>query len=172
MPYIPLEIIPIIQRVIKVASWHSSCRKINMRNPRIMIFDDDTKILELLYIYFSMRNFEVKSFSEPIFCSLSSNSNGCLNPCADIVIIDFHMPKINGVELLNYQTQRSCPINIKNKAIMSGVLPDEYADKIRGLADIVFQKPFNMQQLYEWTKKCISRNDLSQPLGNYIKSYY
>jgi DNA-binding response OmpR family regulator len=132
-----------------------------------MIFDDDTRILEILDIYFSMRNFEVQSFSEPILCSVSKDSNYCLNPCADIIIIDFQMPRINGIELLNHQAQRRCPINIKNKAIMSGTLPDEYIDKMKGLADTFFQKPVHMQKLYAWTKECVSRNDLSQPLGSY-----
>ncbi len=138
-----------------------------MRNSRIIIFDDDTRILDVLYIYFSVRNFEVQSFSEPVLCSTLNNSNCCLSPCADIIIIDLQMARINGIELLNHQAQRRCPINIRNKAIMSGAVPDEYIDKIKGLADNFFQKPFHMEKLYAWTKDCVSRSDLSQPLGHY-----
>ena len=144
------------------------CFKINMRKPRIMIFDDDTKVLELLKDYFSTLNFEVQSFSEPILCPLSNNTNSCLNPCADIIITDFQMPRINGVELLKHQIQQRCPINIKNKAIMSGSLPDKYVGNMKGLADTFFQKPIRMQELNMWTKECISRNDLSQPLAQII----
>jgi len=138
-----------------------------MRKPRILLFDDDNMLLEVLHYYFSARNFEVQSFSEPVLCPLAQNSSFCLNPCADIIITDFQMPGMNGVELLHYHTQRRCPINVKNKAIMSGAFPDDCLDKMKGLADTFFQKPIHMQELDDWTKKCISRNDLSLPLGSY-----
>lgn len=139
----------------------------SMRKPRIMLFDDDTVLLEVLSYYFSARNFEVQTFRKPVFCPFAQKSRVCLNPCADIIITDFQMPGINGVEFLAYQTQRSSPINIRNKALMSGTLPDNCLDKMKGLADTFFQKPVHMQKLNDWTKKCISRNDLSQPLGSY-----
>ena len=132
-----------------------------------MLFDDDTVLLEVLDYYFSAKDFEVQTFSEPILCPLAQNSGVCLNPCADIIITDFQMPRINGVELLHYQTERRCPINVRNKAIMSGALPDDFLAKMKELADTFFQKPIHMQELNDWAKECISRNDLSQPLGRY-----
>jgi len=141
-----------------------------MRKPRILFFDDDNMLLEVLHYYFSARNFEVQSFSEPVLCPLAQNSSFCLNPCADIIITDFQMPGMNGVELLHYQTQRRCPINVKNKAIMSGALPDDFLDKMKEVADTFFQKPVHMQELNEWARNCISHHDLSQPLGSYGKA--
>ena len=141
-----------------------SCSSIIVRKPRIIIFDDDAMVLEILKDLFSMLNFEVQPFSEPVLCSLSNN---CSHPCADIIITDFRMPRINGIDLLKHQAQRRCPINIKNKAIMSGVLPDKYVGSMKEFADIFFQKPIGIQKLNMWSKECIGRNDLSQPLGNY-----
>ncbi len=134
-----------------------------MRKPRIIIFDDDAMVLEILRDIFSIINFEVQSFTEPIICS----PNNCSNPCADIIITDFQMPRINGIDLLKHQIQQGCPIHIKNKAIMSGDLPDKYAGSVKEFADTFFQKPICIKKLNMWTKECISRNDLSQPLGNY-----
>ena len=135
----------------------------NMRKPRIIIFDDDTMILELLNDYFSRMNFEVQCFSQPILCPPCENTN----PCADIIITDFQMPRINGFELLNHQNQQGCTINIKNKAIVSGVLPEEHKDKVSELAGAFFEKPFALQEIAAWTKECIRRVNLSQPLCNY-----
>ena len=134
-----------------------------MRKPRIIIFDDDTMILELLNDYFSLMTFEVQCFNQPILCSPCENTN----PCADIIITDFQMPRINGFELLNHQNQQGCTINIKNKAIVSGVLPEEHIDKVSELAGTFFEKPFSLQEIAAWTKECIRRVNLSQPLCNY-----
>ena len=133
-----------------------------------MIFDDDTKVLAILKDYFSILNFEVQAFSEPLLCLPSDDKNSCINPCADIIITDFQMPRINGVELLGHQIQQGCPINIKNKAIMSGALPAKYADYMEGLADAFFQKPIRLHELNIWVTECIGRNDLLKPLGNYF----
>ena len=135
-----------------------------MRKPRIIIFDDDAMVLEILKDCFSMFNFEVQSFRKPIFCSLPNN---CACPCADIIITDFQMPRINGIDLLKHQIQQRCPINTQNKAVMSADLPDKYVGSMKEFAGTFFQKPIHMQKLYMWAKVCISRNDLSQPLGNY-----
>lgn len=134
-----------------------------MRKPRIVIFDDDSMILGVLSDYFSLLDFEVQSFNQVILCPVCEKTNSCLNQCADIVITDFEMPRINGVELLNHQAQRRCPIDIRNKAIMSGVLPDKYLDKMQGLADTFFKKPFSLAEIAAWSKECLSRVDLSQP---------
>ncbi len=139
------------------------CFKINVRKPRIIIFDDDTMVLDILNDYFSLMSFEVQSFNQVILCPVCENTNSCVNPCADIIITDFEMPRVNGIELLRHQAQRKCPINIKNKAIMSGVLPDKYIDKMEGLADNFFKKPFSLSEVAAWSRVCLSRVDLSQP---------
>jgi CheY-like chemotaxis protein len=105
----------------------------------------------------------VQSFNQAILCPVCENTNNCLSPCTDIIITDFEMPHINGIELLRHQAQRKCPINIKNKAIMSGVLPEKYIDQIDGLADYFFKKPFSLSEIGAWSKECLSRIDLSQP---------
>ena len=140
----------------------------NIRKPRIIIYDDDTFILQMLRAHFSEMNYEVQCFSEPIPCPDKINTNGCSSPCADIIISDFGMPKINGIELLSRQAKSGCPITARNKAIMSGDLPYEHIDKITELVGMFFQKPIHMEELNAWTKECISRIDLSQPLADSV----
>ena len=127
-------------------------------------------ILEMLKHYFSSKNFEVQSFSEPILCPHDKGTGSCQNPCADIIITDYAMPRITGIELLDSQTKYGCAIHVKNKAIISGELPDKYRDQMKGLVHTFFQKPLHMRDLYEWTKECIGRINLSLPLGNYSQT--
>jgi DNA-binding NtrC family response regulator len=136
-----------------------------LRKPRIIIFDDDPVFLHLLEAYFSMKKFEVRSFGQPVLCICTADC--CGDPCADIVITDFAMPGITGIEILAHQSLRKCPIDVKNKAVLSGKPPDECVDKMRGLAEAFFQKPFRMDELGEWAKECLRRADLSKPLGTY-----
>jgi DNA-binding response OmpR family regulator len=65
----------------------------NMRKARIIIFDDDPVILDMLGYYFSVKGFEVQSFAEPILCHPSESASSCLTPCSDIIITDFRMPQ-------------------------------------------------------------------------------
>jgi DNA-binding NtrC family response regulator len=109
----------------------------------------------------------VASFPEPILCTPPNKTEGCLKACADIIITDFRMPQINGIELLNHQTSRGCAIDINNKAVISGDLPEVHMDNISKLAGTFFKKPFSLEELYAWTQECLSRIDLSEPLGSY-----
>jgi DNA-binding NtrC family response regulator len=141
-----------------------------MRKPRIIIFDDDSMILEVLHNYFVACDYEVQFFKKPTLCRCIKNSVSCQSPCADIMITDYSMPGLTGIELLDNQTRHGCSIDVRNKAIMSGELPDRNRDKMKGLAGSFFQKPFHLRELYEWTHECLGRVDLSQPLGNYTTS--
>ncbi len=129
--------------------------KKQVRKPRIIVFDDDTVFLKALERYFSMKNYEVRCFNQPILCTPCENS--CINICADIIIADFDMRLINGIELLNRQLQKGCPIDIKNKAIMSGVLSNVEAYTF-------FRKPFPASEIDDWIKERVGSFVLETPL--------
>jgi DNA-binding NtrC family response regulator len=130
-----------------------------MRKLKIIVFDDDAVFLKMLEKCLSAMNYEVQCFNQAITCPVCENI--CDNTCADIIISDFDMPQLNGVELLNQQTQRGCPINIENKAIMSGVLSGD----MKGLVYTFFQKPISVSEVDIWIKERLSSIDLSAPLN-------
>ena len=137
-----------------------------MRKIRIIIFDDDVVTLRLLKILLTDRNYEVLSFNEPIICPIyEKNTGNCTkdNQCADIIITDFEMPKMNGSELLQKQSERGCKVDIRNKAIISGNIDNENVIKKLGYA--FFKKPIELSELIEWLNECEKRVDLSLPLG-------
>ncbi len=138
------------------------------RKPRVLIFDDDTQILSMLERYFTLKGYDAQAFDEPSSCSIYGDSaDGCGNlyPCADMIITDFDMPHMNGVEMLERQKARGCRLQAVNKAVISGFMEDEYLAKAKAMGCAFFKKPFLLTDLDPWIKKCESRMDLSVPVG-------
>jgi DNA-binding NtrC family response regulator len=141
-----------------------------MRKPRVIVFDDDKAVLGMLNKYFSKRNYEMLAFNEPIVCPVyetHSESSFDKKRCADILISDFHMPRMNGIDLLQKQIERRCQLNIKNKALISGAMDTEMKKTINELGFSFFEKPFRLSELSGWLSECERRMDLSQPLETF-----
>lgn len=139
-----------------------------MRKFRIIIFDDDILILNSLKKWLSIKGYEVLSINEPHVCPLDEKKTGkCTedNPCADVIITDYQMPLINGVELLQKQSLRGCTLDIRNIAIISGTMDNENVKLIKESGYSFFKKPIELSDLSNWLDECQKRVDLSQPLG-------
>jgi CheY-like chemotaxis protein len=140
-----------------------------MRKPRVIIFDDEVFILNMLKEFFLMRGYEVLSYSEPTsVCPISGNCGALCSShdrCSDVMITDFNMPGVNGVELLEYQSRLGCKLDIRNKAVISGYIDEQNRRRVRQLGCTFFQKPFNLHTLMEWLAGCEQRIDLSQRLA-------
>lgn len=141
-----------------------------MRKPRVVIFDDEVFILNLLKDFFVLRGYEVLSYSDPtMVCPLfGAGGDVCthMNPCCDVMITDFLMPGVNGVELLEHQLRKGCALDVRNKAVISGYVDGANRDRIREISCMFFQKPFTIFALSEWLDRCEQRMDLSRPLAS------
>lgn len=73
---------------------------------------------------------------------------------------------MNRIQLLEYQSERKCKIDIRNKAIMSANIGDENLKEIEKMGCSFIPKPFNLLQLTNWLDGCTNRIDLSQPVGD------
>ena len=138
-----------------------------MRKPRALIYDDDVNVLDMLKAFLTRRGYEVLAFNEPIICPIYEKMAACCEkvyPCADITITDFNMPRMNGIQLLKFQSQRNCKIDVRNKAIISAHLADENLEVIRTLGCSFIHKPFRLSELSDWLDLCANRIDLSQPV--------
>ncbi|MDH4161165.1 MAG: response regulator [Nitrospirota bacterium] len=140
-----------------------------MRKPRVVIFDDESLILGMLRDYFNMRGYEVLSYAEPTnVCPLyGKDGDVCsyFDPCADVILTDFNMPGLNGVELLEHQHRKGCPLDNRNKAVMSGLLEDQFRRRIEERGYQFLQKPFTIFKLSEWLSQCEQRMDLGRQLA-------
>ncbi len=137
-----------------------------MRKPRVIIFDDEVFILNMLKDFFLMRGYEVLSYNDPTsICPISGKGGDLCSThvrCCDVMITDFCMPGVNGVDLLEYQSRKGCKLDIRNKAVISGFIDDQNRMRVLKLGCTFFQKPFNLHALMEWLAGCEQRTDLSQ----------
>ena len=137
-----------------------------MRKPRVIIFDDDAMLLELLEFYFDRWDYEVFSYQTPIVCPFNGSAESCesLAPCTDLVISDFKMPQMTGIELFQLQSQRGCRVGNKMKAVMSGHADEALLKECKDLGYRFFQKPFDSSEVYTWVSECEKHFDLSRQL--------
>lgn len=137
------------------------------RRPRVIIIDDDEAVRQLLGRFLSKRGYEVRSFSDPSFCQIyKKHEGGCENhyACADVLITDYKMPNMSGMELLRQQCERNCKQHCHNKAVISGMLNKEEKDLIASLGAAIFHKPFTLKEIEEWLMEREKTFDLSVPL--------
>lgn len=138
-----------------------------MRKPRVIIFDDDAMLLEILEFYFDKWGFEVFLHQGPEVCMSDGTGGSCksLSSCADLMLSDFRMPRITGLELFQLQEQRGCKIDRKMKAIMSGNTDEALLRQCKDAGYRFFQKPFHSSDIYSWVSECEKNFDLSKQLG-------
>jgi len=140
-----------------------------MRKPRVIIFDDEVFILNMLKDFFLMRGYDVLTYNDPTsICPIyGCGGDRCSSHdrCSDVMITDFNMPGVNGVELLEQQGRKGCKLDIRNKAVISGYIDDHHRARVQRLGCTFFQKPFNLHALMEWLAGCELRIDLNQKVA-------
>jgi FixJ family two-component response regulator len=138
-----------------------------MRQRRAIIIDDDLTVLNVLRIYFELRKYEVITCSEPVRCPGYDDNKQCDNrrPCCDVLITDYRMPCVTGIDLLQAQSRMGCSLSARNKLIMSGTVDDKLIEAVKELGCSFLRKPFTFDELEVWLRQCEERMDLNQPLG-------
>lgn len=140
---------------------------VSMRKRRAIIVDDEPSVLDLLKMVLELRGYEVIAYREPVRCPIYEDHTRCgsLRPCTDVLIADYRMPKMTGIEMLEDQAHRGCKLTSRNKAIISGDLDEPALKKIGELGCAFFQKPFTLEEMEAWLIGCEERMDLTIPLG-------
>lgn len=138
-----------------------------MSDYKIMAIDDEEIILDCIKDFFE--EYDIKTFQNPLDAKIELNNN-----YYDIVISDYKMPGLNGLELLLEGK--------KNKAYHYGILLTAYAEKQlledfinKDLIKKVLEKPLNLELLKEVVDaailECKQKNEQEAEILN-IKTLY
>lgn len=138
-----------------------------MRKRRAIIYDDEPVVLFVLKDFFEGRGYDVLACREPVVCPIYGDGAECASrhACGDIMVTDYKMPRMNGIELLQAQARKGCKVMPGNKALLSGYLDDDKIASIQDLGSAFFEKPVEFEELGRWVDACEQRMDLSLPLG-------
>jgi CheY-like chemotaxis protein len=139
------------------------------RKPRVIIFDDEDLFENSLKKWLCQKGYETFTFRDSTACPIfETRTDSCMNenPCADMIITDFTMPEMNGIELLHYQSQKGCKIDNRNKAIVLGYMDDHLVKFMNESDYTFFEKPLNLSVISDWLSGCRKRIDLSLPLDS------
>lgn len=138
-----------------------------MRKKRAIIYDDDIVILNVMSMFFELRDYEVIACREPVPCPVYIERGRCTNaaPCGDIILTDDQLPRMSGSQLLDAQMRSGCKLTSKNKAIMSAVFDSRSLAAVKRLGCRYFRKPVEFVDLEHWVAECEQRIDFSVTLG-------
>jgi DNA-binding response OmpR family regulator len=111
-----------------------------MQKPTIFFIDDSPMITQFLTIFFE-KNYNVYSYHNPLD-AIEDIKNG-LYP--DIVVTDFDMPELNGLEFIKAVRQAACYIPV---IVVSGMRESKYRlNCLEAGADDFMAKPFHPAEL-------------------------
>ena len=127
---------------------------------RIIIFEDDPAITDLLKTALTKIGHHVFIYSEATGCPLSREDSCCCQqdfPCADVLISDIVMPHMTGIDFYKRLRSKGCKVIEANKALMSATTREEYLDEVEELGYKIFTKPFRLKQIAQWLNECSDR---------------
>lgn len=121
----------------------------------LLIIEHEDHVRDNLASYTEKLGFKPITISDPLVCNAAKTSvNQCKNgkPCAEILLVDNDCPAIDGLSLIELQTQKGCSVKKKQKALMVSKLSDEENEKAISLGCHVISKPVTFYDLESWLK--------------------
>ena len=130
---------------------------------KILIIEDDVDVVDLLNAYFRIQGYEVVTFNWG-----EDGIRACQNARPDIVILDIHLPDIDG-----YEVARRLRSNRRTSDIPIVFLTEKHnrSERLQGLelgADDYISKPFDVQELLLRIRNALHRaeqDSLTNPVS-------
>ncbi|PLY02853.1 MAG: hypothetical protein C0623_03090 [Desulfuromonas sp.] len=118
---------------------------------KILVIDDEKSIRDSLQWYLEDLGHEVIVESAPFHCHVYQGGD-CTNAlsCTDVLLIDYNMPDMNGLEFIQVLKERGCKGITKNMILMSGDAMAIDMDVAEKLGCTVVQKPMSFDFLNNW----------------------
>jgi CheY-like chemotaxis protein len=158
------------QRILKN---DSGVQESSMRKPRVLVCDDDGQVRNFLRRILEGRGYEVLTAETPVTCAFYRDRvDDCPQHerCTDVLITDYEMPLMTGIDLLELQHKGGCKLTSRNKAVMTGRDSPEIRKSAEALGCQFFIKPLPIPALIAWLEECGQRFDLAEPLASELYS--
>jgi CheY-like chemotaxis protein len=118
---------------------------------RILLFEDNLLVRSALRNALSKQGWEVLSYPDPDFCPLRQwPSCRCREAevCADVLVTDFEMPHIDGLEFARELLEKGC--RIQHLAMLSETEDQNALTRARDLGFRLFSKSEGVPALLQW----------------------
>jgi CheY-like chemotaxis protein len=128
-----------------------------MKQKKVLVFEDDKILLELLTIVLTDQQFQVTAFSDPLSFITQQEKSWChreSEPCFDALITDNMMPGMTGIEFFERLKGFGCKLADQRKVIISGNWSAEDLNRAKKIDCKVLHKPFLMDELTQWLVDC------------------
>ena len=132
----------------------------NNNDKYILLVEDEKDILELFTEYLSSNGFNIVSFQNPkaALNYFYQNQSNC-----SIVITDYRMPQMSGIDLIKEMREKDTNCKIKT-IIISAFIKDNlpYDKSYITMIDKILEKPVYLDRLKNEVKELISTIDIQQ----------
>ena len=124
-----------------------------MNSYKAIIVDDDPTVLSLLPRMMQRRGYKGHTYDDPVKsplyqcrgCPCSMHKEGC----PDLIISDYNMPVVNGVELLESAKENGCLC--RHLALITGAgLLETDLIRLAKYGTRHFTKPLDLDEFYGW----------------------
>ena len=127
--------------------------------PSILLVDDDPLVLDVMKAILEFRGFDVHPFTNPSE-ALSYFQTG--EPKPEILVTDYHMADLDGLELIRRSTALSPALKT---LLISGTVELEDLQSQPVQPDEFLSKPFSPQTLWEAVSRlCRDTKEVADPL--------
>jgi response regulator RpfG family c-di-GMP phosphodiesterase len=133
--------------------------KIKDNDNYILLVEDEEDILNLFCGYLQSAGYKIASFNNPIDALKYINKNDEMNILANcsLVITDYKMPQMSGLEFINKIREIDTDCKIKILLISAFIKNDLNVDKMLNnlKIDRVIEKPVRLENLKDEVKKLV-----------------
>lgn len=134
---------------------------------RIFVIDDEESVRETFRMHLEGQGHEVVTASEPWICDVYCGRD-CEeeNPCGHLLLLDYHMPRMTGLEFVEAMARRGCKSATTNKIIMTSNTAAIDMDRVRKVGCQVVSKPLTLYELDNIVGTTVAIADPEQKLAD------
>jgi len=136
-------------------------------NLRIFVIDDEECIRTSFQWHLEDQGHEVLTAPAPEICQIYQGHTCTQDQaCGDLLFVDYHLPKMTGLDFVELMEKRGCKGDPRNKVIISGNTTGIDMEKVAKIGCRVIQKPVSLEQVDAIIQEVVPRIDPDRSLAD------